>query len=166
MTTTTHPKLSIILALRDKANATDFPAEAESYMAKARAMCEKFGIDASILDKKAETKSVRDTVINGQAQNTRKYPCRFGCGTWMMHSIDELNACAEKARNANNGNAYGAKRDPFEDLFGGFRNWDSGNAGGHHSYDAPKARAHGSHANCSHEATKSARARCRKNRGF
>ena len=165
MTTTTHPKLTVITALRDKARATTFEAEATALLEKARALCAKYDIDPAVVDAPTEQLTARKT-INGQAQpqNVRRYSCRFGCGFFVSHTIDELHACAEKARNANNGNAYTApKSDPFSDLFGQAR--DYGTYGGF-SEDKPKARTHGSHANCDHEATKSARARCRRERGF
>lgn len=159
MTTMTHPKLNRITALRDQANhPSTGEAEAAAFLAKAREMCTKYGIDPAVLDE--PTKQTTKPIINGQAPQEKRFTCRFGCGFFVSHTIDELNACAERARNANGGNAYAGQtkaRDPFEDLFGkGYA--DAG--------PAPKARATGTHKYCDHEATKSARARCRKARGY
>lgn len=172
MTTTTHPKLSRIIALRDQARGKGTTeAERETFMAKARDLCVKYGIDQAVLTEAA--KQTTKPFINGAAPQEKKFTCRFGCGLWVMHTIDELNACAEKARNANGGNAYAKARDPWETLFGqpnqGPRYGQSsdstytGRDGYTHEH---KARATGSHAYCSHEATKSARAKCRRERGY
>lgn len=151
MTTTNEAAIRKITALRDRArHATTPPAEAETALSMALKLCRKHGVAESILN--APTEQLKKPIINGQAPQVRKYSCRFGCGMFVQHTIDELNACAEKARNANGGNAYAApkQKDPFEDLF----------------RDAPKARTNSSHKYCDHEATKSARAKCRKDRGY
>lgn len=170
MTTTTHLKLNRIIALRDQANhPSTGEAEAATFIAKARELCVKYGIDQAVLTEAAKNTVKRDYIDGSQPQE-KKFACRFGCSAWTMHTIDELNACAEKARNANGGNAYAKpKTDPFEDMFRGFFNAQGsrGNADYTPPRDSePKARAHGTHAYCSHEATKSARARCRRERGF
>jgi hypothetical protein len=170
MTTTTDRHIRIITALRDQARSTNHEAEAATFMEKARSLCEKHGIDTAILD--APRTETKRTVINGQATQTeKKYSCRFGCGLFVQHTIDELNACAAKARDRGNGNAYNdptrKQRDPFEDLFGSaWKNAGSTSSDSGFRAGAPKARATGTHAYCSHEATKSARAKCRRERGY
>lgn len=174
MTTTTHPKLNRIIALRDQARgAGTTEAERETFMAKARELCAKYGIDQAIL-----TEAPKQTVksfIDGSRPQEKKFACRFGCGYFAMHTIDELNACAEKARNANGGNAYAEQqqkaRDPWDDINDFFRNAGTNRrrtAPGSGNANAGQARARttGSHAYCDHEATKSARAKCRKARGY
>lgn len=165
MTTTTNDKaLRRIIGLRDQArHASTGEAEAATFLAKALELCTKHGIDAAILDKPAQ--EMKKPIINGQAPQEKKYSCRFGCGLFVQHTIDELNACAAKAREAGGGNAYNRPRDRFEDLFSGF-GFTEPRTGRQSSADAPKARATGSHAYCSHEATKAARARCRRERGY
>lgn len=173
MTTTTHPKLNRITALRDQANhPSTGAAEAEAFMAKARELCTKYGIDQAILTE--APKQTTKPFINGAAPQEKRFACRFGCGYFVQHTIDELNACAEKARNANGGNAYAGqaqkKADSFEDLFGDWFNASSSrarsNSSSSSSHTNAKARTTGSHAYCSHEATKSARAKCRRERGY
>jgi hypothetical protein len=162
--TATDAQLRKIFALRDRAAHANTPAEeADTAMTLARKLCAKYGVDASILDKKPE-QHVRPGVANGQQAPTRKYSCRFGCGAFVQHTIDELNACAAKAREAAGGNAYTKMRDPWADLFGTSR--PKADYTQPRDYGQSKARATGSHAYCSHEATKAARARCRKDRGF
>lgn len=174
MTTTTHPKLNRIIALRDQAkHASTGAAEAEAFMAKAREMCVKYGIDQAILTE-APKQTVKRDFIDGSQPQEKRFPCRFGCGVWVTHTIDELNACAEKARNAKGGNAYAgasygqkAQRDSFEDLFSQWaRDTKTRQQGGRTNANAGQARATGSHAYCDHEATKSARAKCRRERGY
>lgn len=161
MTTTNDSAIRKITALRDRARHAMTPAaEAETALTMARKLCVKHSIDQAILD--APTQQMKKPIIDGSAPQEKKYSCRFGCGFFTQHTIDELNECAAKARNANGGNAYTApKTDPFADLFG---KHESRNAGPFHA--EPKARTNGSHKYCDHEATKSARARCRKDRGY
>jgi hypothetical protein len=158
---TTDKALARITALRDKARGTDNTHEAETFMAHALKLCTKHGIDAAILDE--PTKQMKKPIIDGSAPTEKRYSCRFGCGLFVTHTIDEVNACAEKARNANNGNAYTAPRDPFADFFGK-------PAGNHRTYSdttaQPKPRTNSSHKYCDHEATKADRAKCRKARGY
>lgn len=157
--TATDAQLRKIFALRDRANHANTPApEAETALTLARKLCDKYGVSHSVLD--AKTEAPRPTMTNGQATKpARTYTCRFGCGMFTQHTADEMSACADRARAASStGNAYGSYRDPFEDLF---RNYNAGRTQGE-----PKARTTGSHAYCSHEASKSARAKCRRDRGF
>lgn len=171
MTTTTHPKLNRIIALRDQANhPSTGEAEAATFLAKARELCTKYGIDAAILTEPTKQTVKRD-FIDGSRPQEKKFACRFGCGYFVQHTIDELNACATKAREANGGNAYAGQqkaRDPFEDLFRAWCEEPKARDAGPFQADphAPKARANGSHKYCSHEATKSARAKCRRERGY
>lgn len=168
MTTTTASDAALrkIFALRDRAAHANTPAaEADTALALARKLCDKYGVSHSVLEAKPEQR-IRPDVVNGQQAPARKYPCRFGCGVWVQHTIDELNACAEKARNANQGNAYTRPRDRFEDMFSGFGFTEPNTGRRSNAEGEPKARATGSHAYCSHEATKSARAKCRRDRGF
>lgn len=183
MTTMNDTALRKITALRDRALHANTPApEAETAMTLARKLCAKHGIDVAILDVKPETKSVRDDVINGQAQPQRKYSCRFGCSTWTMHTIDELNECAAKARaRSATGSAYDAPktkaRDPWDDVRDFFNQQEARSRRTHADDSATytdsrgrtkthQARSSGSHAYCSHEATKAARAKCRRERGY
>lgn len=172
MTTTTHPKLNRIIALRDQARgAGTTEAERETFMAKARELCIKYGIDQAILTE--APKQTTKSFIDGSRPQEKKFTCRFGCGLYVQHTIDELNACAEKARNANGGNAYAGQakaRDPWDDINDFFRTAGTNRRSGasSHNPNAGQARARttGSHAYCDHEATKSARAKCRKARGY
>jgi hypothetical protein len=167
MTTTTKYRDRVI-ALRDRARHAGTPAaEAETALEMARKLCVKHGIDVAILDAKPEGQRVRDIYTGGTFE--KKYPCRFGCSPYTQHTIEELNACAEKARNS--GFSYSQakpKSDPFDDMFRDFfrnqgqsRSRSTSSDGREH-----KARANGTHAYCSHEATKSARAKCRRERGY
>jgi hypothetical protein len=176
MTTTTAPDAALrkIFALRDRAAHANTPAaEADTALALARKLCDKHGLSHSLLE--AKTAAPRPTTTNGQpSKPERTYSCRFGCSMFTQHTAAEMSACADKARaRSANGNAYESKqRDPFENLFRHFyeerdrtsRDNDNARSYGYEN-DAPKAKRNGSHAYCSHEATKSARAKCRRERG-
>lgn len=170
MTTTTKYRDRVI-ALRDRARHAGTPAaEAETALEMARKLCAKHGIDVSILDAAPEGQRVRDIYTGGTF--AKKYNCTFGCTPYTQHTIEELNACAEKARNA--GFAYSQakpKRDPFDDLFNDWFKQNTGRARSSSSSSSSRAnaghaRATGSHAYCDHDATKSARAKCRRERGY
>lgn len=160
-----------IIALRELARGAATAHEADTALAMARKLCLKHDIDTAILDAQPEPQRVADPY--GFGTFVKKYPCRFGCGAYVQHTIEELNVCAEKARNASTtGNAYGQQskpqEDPFADWFADFArkaSQNTRNAPPRNDHE-PKARANGTHAYCSHEATKSARARCRKDRGY
>lgn len=158
--TATDAHLRKIAALRDRAlHASANEHEADTAMTMARKLCDKYGVSHSFLDAKPDTS--RRTTAAGTSTPARTYTCRFGCGMFTQHTAEEMSACADKARAASaTGNAYANHRDPFEDLFG--KGW--ANAG--RSHGEPKAKRNGTHAYCSHEATKSARAKCRRERGY
>jgi hypothetical protein len=166
MTTTTKYRDRVI-ALRELARKASTEAEADTALAMARKLCVKHGIDVAILDAKAEPQRVADPYTGGTFQ--KKYPCRFGCSPYTQHTIEELNECAAKAR-ANGSTGYTqqkAQRDPFDDMFRDFfRNQGQSRSSTSSDGREHKARATGSHAYCSHEATKSARAKCRRERGY
>lgn len=159
-----------VIALRELARNAGTEAEAELAMSKARAMCEKHDIDVAILDAKPEPQRKADPY--GFGTFVKKYNCTFGCPAYTQHTIEELNECAERARNASaTGNAYGQSHahqaPPQDDWFADFMRKTRANANtGRTNANAGHARASGTHAYCSHEATKSARAKCRRERGY
>ena len=194
MTTTNDKMRARVIALVGKARATTYTAEADTYMEKAKELVEKYELPASLLTD-ATPQAPSAARRPGYTPPARKYPCRFGCGTMTQHTIDEMNECAERRRNATGSDsAYAdapyrrSSGDFFDQFFGrGFYDASGYQGGGHHeraSYQhpgsrrtgsenvysgaksEPRARDTGSHANCNHPATKSARAHCRKKRQF
>lgn len=173
MTTTTDKIRTRIIALRDRArHANTPPAEADTALTLARKLCVKHAIDVSILDAKPEPQRTADA--HGFGTFVKKYNCTFGCPPFTQHTIEELKACAERARAR--GFTYSQakpKRDPFEDIFRDFfrdgsQSQDDGAfyTDSHGRTREHRARAGGPHAYCTHPATKAARAKCRRERGF
>lgn len=184
MTTTNDKMRARVIALVDKARATTYAAEADTYMEKAKELVKKYELPASLLTD-ATPQAPSAARRPGYTPPARKYPCRFGCGTMTQHTIDEMNECAERRRNATGSDSayadapYRRSSGDFFDQFFGRGFYNAGTAGHREraSYSTggrrtgsesaahePKARATGSHANCDHPATKSARAHCRKMR--
>lgn len=174
--TTTDKIRTRIIALRDRARHPNTPpAEADTALILARKLCAKHAIDVSILDAKPEPQRTTDAF--GSGTFVKKYNCTFGCPPFTQHTIEELKDCAERARAR--GFTYSQakpKRDPFEDIFRDF--WRGHDHERSQSEDGAfytdsrgrtrehRARAGGPHAYCDHPATKAARAKCRKERGY
>lgn len=170
MTTTTDKIRVRVIALRDRARHPGTPApEAKTALELAEKLIAKHGIDPSILTAEAEPQRVADPY--GYGTFIKKYPCRFG--HTFQHTIEELRECAAEAQ-ARGASYTPPPRDPFENLF---RDWFK-DASGFRQQAPPAddqytatgrrrhARATGSHAYCDHPATKAARAKCRKERGY
>lgn len=195
MTTTTDKMRARVIGLVAKARATDYAPERATYMEKAEELITRYSLPRSLLtDPTPQAPSAARAGRPSYTQPERKYPCRFGCGTFTQHTIDEMNACAERRRNATGSDtAYDipTNHDPnrrgtsfFDEFFGGSsayagRGWTGQGHSEHASWtrpggartgsesftDEPKPkRRQTSHANCDHEATKAARAHCRKMR--
>lgn len=162
-----------VISLRDRARHPNTPApEAETALELARKLCAAHGIDVSILDAKPEPQRTADAFMPG-GSFVKRYNCSFGCAPYTQHTIEELNACADRARARGFTYSQEKPKTPFEDLFG---DWFTTNARGSSSDETytdrrgrtrtHQARAAGPHASCSHPATKAARAKCRKERGW
>lgn len=163
MTTTTDKIRVRVIALRDRARHPATPApEAQTALELAEKLIAKHGIDPSILTADPEPQRVADPY--GFGTFIKKYPCRFG--HTFQHTIEELRECAAEAQDR--GASYTPPRaDPFENLRDFFRQQapredEDYTASGRRRH----ARATGTHAYCSHPATKAARAKCRRDRGY
>jgi hypothetical protein len=207
MTTTNSRDRALKLAAAARSYATQGnPAAAASYRAKAEKICETNGFPTSILDEPVVV-SPYAARRPGQPQPERKYPCRFGCGTFIQHTADEMSACAERKRNATGRDSaydipanHKTRRHTFDEMFNDFFGGATGYASGAYTraddadQPGPRTRAghkerasytttppragserpaggantstgtsrQRSHAFCGHEATKAARAACRK----
>jgi hypothetical protein len=185
MTTTADKMRARVIGLVAKARGTEFDAEREACMGKARELVERYSLSASLLiDPTPQAPSAARAGRPSYTQPERTYPCRFGCGVFVQHTADEMSACAERKRNqTGRDSAYDTaghtrSSDPFTDFFytytgtrrTGHREHASWtrpggqSASGAYMKDEPKPRTRRqtSHANCHHEPTKSARAHCRK----
>jgi hypothetical protein len=183
MTTTTKYRDRVI-ALRDRARHAGTPAaEAETALEMARKLCIKHDIDLAILDAKPEPQRVADPL--GFGTYVKKYPCRFGCGMYVQHTIEELNECAARARargedpyaaasqraSQERGYSANSRYSWFDDFMRDANARARGGSSEQYTDSRGRTRTHqaratGSHAFCDHPATKSARAKCRKERGY
>lgn len=177
--TTTDKMRNRVIGLMQRARHESTPTgEATACREKAEQLVDKYGLSRSLLT----DPQVR---VNSQPRPEKRYPCRFGCGTFVQHTVEEMSACAERRRNATGAESAYQDTVSFDELFKNvyddlFRTSYRGY--GHHEQASwtrpsgqhahpnaehasqPRTRRQTSHANCDHESTKAARAKCRKER--
>jgi len=184
MTTTNDKMRARVIALMERARGTSNEHEATACREKAEQLVTKYALPASLLTEKFAPQPSAARVQSTQPE--RRYPCRFGCGVFVQHTADEMSACAERKRNeTGRDSAYDVPPRTTRPRAGAFNFSDfndffraagadprtsythpGAEKGRTYTNTPPRARATGSHANCDHPATKSARAHCRKMRSM
>ena len=130
---TTTKDTNRVIGLVAKARATEFDGERAECMRLATKLVEKYELPASLLTD--PTPQATSAARSGYTPPERRYPCRFGCGVFVQHTVDEMSECAERRRNETGSeSAYDtAGRSFFDDLFASYRReYTAGYQGGAH----------------------------------